>query len=171
MGAAGVAAAWLPQQALGVVDAHPAHPARSMDAARAGAAGGLPCLQGEQAAGIRWHFACGRGMGFAPSPLSPPLSCRPQLAYTTDTLRLAGLSPPLITRAIHDLREAIWAFEALRVYADYRTPCIIRAFIRFVVFLGVHPPPAPSLSLPVRMPVCVLRRPLPGQQVAKGEGG
>ena len=57
-----------------------------------------------------------------------------QISFINDTLRPCGIPPPLLTRPIHDLREAMTAFEGLKVFSDYRTPINIRAFIRLCVF-------------------------------------
>ena len=57
------------------------------------------------------------------------------LSLHTDLLRLSGLPAPLITRPVHDLREMISAFEKLRVFSDYRTPCTIRSFVKMSTIL------------------------------------
>ena len=64
-----------------------------------------------------------------------PVRPASQLCFITDALRLSSLPAPLITRAIHDTREALTSFEGLRVFSDYRTPTNIRAFIRFCVYV------------------------------------
>ena len=58
-----------------------------------------------------------------------------EITLLNDVLRLSDVPPPLVAAAVRDLKEAMGAFEALRAYADYRTPSTIRIFIHLLIYL------------------------------------